>query len=71
MTKEDTLNKLIMDAEVLADMLIDKGNEIKAFCRQAKATTDEVSTSSKKLHLERIAQDAIAKRYARIKRPKP
>lgn len=62
------LLKLIDEAEALAELLKDKADEILLNCRTAKATTGGVSTPPNKLHLEKIAQEAVAKRMARLAR---
>ena len=73
MAKKDIIKLLDLDIaelEALSDLMQEKVNDIKAYCRRAKATFQEgVSTpsiSDKKL--EQLATAAVVKRRARLNR---
>jgi Spy/CpxP family protein refolding chaperone len=56
----------IIELDALADLMIEKGQEIKSICRKAKAKLEGVLTPSLNgKDLSKLAADAVAKRRAR------
>lgn len=71
MPKSDPTKLLIKDItelNALGDLMQEKVDSIKAFCRKAMEKMEGVSTPSINNHLDKIAADAVAKRRARMKR---
>jgi hypothetical protein len=72
MAKKDPIILLDLDIdelEALSDLMQEKVNNIKKYCRQAKATIKEgVSTPSISNELEKLGAAAVAKRRARLNR---